>query len=61
MSPNFKYESIPYQFNYCLNDQCKHAEKCLRYQASKLLPVKRIAFSIINPACFIRQAYTFPQ
>lgn len=60
MSPNFKYESIPHQFNYCLNDQCKHAEKCLRYQASKLLPVKRIAFSIINPACTTPQSESCP-
>lgn len=31
MNSNFKYESIPHQFNYYLNDQCKHAEDCIFY------------------------------
>ena len=29
------YNSVPKNFGLCLNAQCKRADKCLRYQASK--------------------------
>lgn len=60
MNPNINYESVPYKFPYCLNTQCKHAEKCLRYILSKLLPVERTVFSIVNPACTTPQADSCP-
>ncbi len=55
-----KYESVPYNFAYCLNAQCKHSTKCLRYLVSKQLTPKRTTFSIVNPDCTTPQADTCP-
>lgn len=60
MDPNIKYESVPHDFPYCLNEQCKLSAKCLRYLASKQLPQERIVFSIVNPACTTPQADSCP-
>lgn len=60
MEPESKYESVPQGFAYCLNEQCKHATKCLRYLVSKELTPKRTVFSIVNPACTTPQADSCP-
>lgn len=60
MDPNIKYESVPHDFPYCLNEQCKHSDKCLRYLTSKQLTQKRTVFSIVNPACTTPQADNCP-
>lgn len=60
MHPNLEFESIPKTFPYCLNAQCKHSAKCLRYIVSKLLPPKRTVFSIVNPACTTPQGDSCP-
>ncbi|WP_288205634.1 DUF6078 family protein [uncultured Parabacteroides sp.] len=51
MKPESKYESVPHNFAYCLNNQCKNSAKCLRYLTSKQLSPERQVFSIVNPAC----------
>ena len=39
------YNSVPKNFGLCLNAQCKRADKCLRYQASKFIPEDTIVLS----------------
>ena len=60
MEPESKYESVPYGFAYCLNEQCKHSTKCLRYLVSKQLTPERTVFSIVNPDCTTPQADSCP-
>lgn len=60
MEPESKYESVPQGFAYCLNEQCKHSTKCLRYLVSKQLTPKQQIFSIVNPACTTPQADSCP-
>ena len=60
MEPESKYESVPYGFAYCLNEQCKHSTKCLRYLVSKQLTPERTVFSIVNPDCTTLQADSCP-
>lgn len=60
MEPASKYESVPYNFAYCLNGQCKHSMKCLRYLVSKQLTPERTVFSIVNPDCTTPQADNCP-
>lgn len=55
-----KYKAVPYGFAYCLNEQCKHSMKCLRYLVSKELTPERTVFSIVNPACTTPQADSCP-
>ena len=31
MSPDFNYSEVPATFLHCLNKQCKHSAKCMRY------------------------------
>ena len=60
MEPESKYESVPQGFAYCLNEQCKHSTKCLRYLVSKQLTPERTVFSIVNPDCTTPQADSCP-
>lgn len=43
------YNSVPKNFGLCLNAQCKRADKCLRYQASKFIPEDTLYVRVLNP------------
>lgn len=60
MEPELKFKSLPYGFAYCLDGECKHAEKCLRFLASKQITTEQKFFSIINPACTMPQTDSCP-
>jgi hypothetical protein len=38
MSPDFNYSEVPATFLHCLNKQCKHSSKCLRYLVTAYVP-----------------------
>lgn len=60
MEPESKFESVPNGFAYCMDGQCRHAAKCLRYLAAQQLTPERKVFSIVNPACTTPQADSCP-
>lgn len=60
MQENFDYSSVPHNFIHCLNGQCRHANRCLRYQVTQYIPVQRKSFAIANPACTTPDADACP-
>ena len=38
MSPDFNYSEVPATFLHCLNKQCKHSAKCMRYLVTAYVP-----------------------
>lgn len=50
MKPQFNYQLIPRNFAYCLNERCKKANECLRFQATRPVLAERDSFTIVNPA-----------
>lgn len=43
------YSIVPKNFGLCLNAQCKRADKCLRYQASKFITEETRYLYVLNP------------
>lgn len=50
MIDNLDYSKVPIGFVHCLNEDCKLAECCLRYQVYRHLPAARRDFQMLNPA-----------
>lgn len=44
------YETIPYQYSLCLNQQCPKADECLRRVAAQSVPQTVTTLTILNPA-----------
>lgn len=60
MQEDFDYSSVPHNFIHCLNKQCRHADRCLRYQVTPYIPLQRKNFIIANPACTTPDAESCP-
>lgn len=54
MKADFDYNSVPYGFIHCFNEQCKQAADCLRRQVAFRIPPECSTITIINPS------YTIP-
>ena len=52
MSPDFNYSEVPATFLHCLNKQCKHSSKCLRYLVTAYVPDSYPAISTVNPVSY---------
>lgn len=50
MKPDFDYNTVPYNFAHCLNEQCPQASACLRQLVTRRIPLSKKTFTIINPA-----------
>lgn len=51
MESNFDYNSVPYAFAHCFNNQCPKAAKCLRNLAAQHCTNSSPTLRIINPTC----------
>lgn len=60
MESNFDYDSVPYAFAHCFNNQCPKAEKCLRHLAAQHCTNNYPTINIINPACIPADTDTCP-
>ena len=49
MSPDFNYSEVPATFLHCLNKQCKHSAKCMRYLVTAYVPDNYPVISTVNP------------
>lgn len=52
MSPDFNYSEVPATFLHCLNKQCKHSAKCMRYLVTAYVPDNYPVISTVNPNYF---------
>ena len=52
MSPDFNYSEVPNIFLHCLNKQCKHSAKCMRYLVTAYVPDNYPVISTVNPNYF---------
>ena len=52
MSPDFNYSEVPATFLHCLNKQCKHSAKCMRYLVTAYVPANYPVISTVNPNYF---------
>ena len=52
MSPDFNYSEVPATFLHCLNKQCKHSAKCIRYLVTAYVPDNYPVISTVNPNYF---------
>lgn len=50
MEPYFDYNSVPHDFIHCSNQQCPHAQECLRYFVMQHLPPECETIRTITPA-----------
>lgn len=50
MKSDFDYNTVPYNFAHCLNEQCPQASACLRQLVTHCIPLSKKIFTIINPA-----------
>ena len=60
MKEEFNYQSVPYNFAHCFNNQCPKAGKCLRNIAAQHCTNNYPTLRIINPACIPANADTCP-
>lgn len=51
MEENFDYQSMPYHFAHCFNNQCPKGEKCLHHLAAMHSNSQYPTISIVNPNC----------
>lgn len=49
MKPDFNYNTVPYQFAHCLNDQCPRAGECLRHLIVRHIPAECETVNIVAP------------
>lgn len=48
---NFNYQSVPYNYAHCFNEQCSQSAKCLRHLVAQNSTSQNNTLSIINPKC----------
>ena len=50
MKSGFDYNTFPYSFIHCLNEQCLRGKDCLRRQMGLHIPAERGSVTVVNPS-----------
>ena len=50
MKSGFDYNTFPYSFIHCLNEQCLRCKDCLRRQMGLHIPAERGSVTVVNPS-----------
>ena len=49
MIDTLNYNEVPFHFVHCFRTECPKASSCLRYQATRFLPVDKRSVKALNP------------
>ena len=49
MIDTLNYNEVPFHFVHCFRTECPKASSCLRYQATRFLPVDKHSVKALNP------------
>lgn len=49
MIDTLNYNEVPFHFVHCFRTECPKASSCLRYQATRFLPVDKRCVKALNP------------
>jgi len=50
MIETLDYKEVPFHFVHCFLADCPKASSCLRYQATRFLPIEKRVIKVLNPA-----------
>ena len=51
MDQTFEYQSVPYGYKHCFNNECVRRENCLHHLVAKHSNSRYPALTIVNPHC----------
>ncbi|WP_321333413.1 DUF6078 family protein [uncultured Bacteroides sp.] len=60
MNNDFDYNSVPYGYAHCFNNQCPKANSCMHHLAALHVMPNSPYITIVNPTCIPADATTCP-